>query len=272
MSENIVITGAGGTIGQVAIDQLEPHHNLTLLGLSDAIEQRANGYRINLATEQQRLLDLLADQDVVIHLAWNMDENYNTEQARIENRAMFENIYAAAGQTQVRTVISASSIHAIYLDPIYAEQPYRAIARGEKTAEELSENERIGFEGRQPGSLYGWCKRLMEYRGRAHAEEDLFVTCVRFGGVNPEDNPDYPGAHEPVNYYPSVYLSHDDCGRLLRHLIDLNPDEQEDNFELLYGISDNSRRIHTYRNQVDWRPEDDSEETLDAYWDPVADS
>jgi L-arabinose 1-dehydrogenase [NAD(P)+] len=272
MSKNVIITGAAGTIGQVAIDQLASHHNLTLLGLSERLEQQTNGHRINLATEQDRLIDLFEDQDVVIHLAWNMDENYNTEEACLENRTMFENVYEAAGETQVRTVISASSIHAIYLDPIYAEQPYRAIARGEKKTQVLSEEQRIGFEGRQPASLYGWCKRLMEYRGEAHASEDLFVTCVRFGGVNPDDNPDYPGAHEPVNYYPSVYLSHDDCGRLLRHLIDLNPDEQGCNFELLYGISDNSRRVHTYRNQVGWQPEDDSEDTLNAYWDPASGS
>ncbi len=268
MSKNVIITGAGGTIGRVAVEQLQPHHSLTLLGLSPDLEEKKNGHRINIADEEDRLQDLFQKQDVVIHLAWNMDENYNTDTARIENRTMFENVYEAAGNTGVETVVAASSIHAIYLDPIFADQPYRSLARGTSDREELSESKCIGFEGRQPASLYGWCKRLMEYRGEKHADDDLFVTCVRFGGVNPEDNPDYPGAHEPVNYYPSVYLSHNDCGRLLRHIIKLDPERQPYNFELLYGISDNSRRAHTYRNRIGWQPEDDSEDALEEYWDP----
>jgi NAD+ dependent glucose-6-phosphate dehydrogenase len=268
MSKNVIITGAGGTIGQVAVDQLQPHHQLTLLGLSPELEEMENGHRIDLAEERNRLQDLFHQQDAVVHLAWNMDENYNTDRARIEKRTMFENVYVAAGNTGVETVVAASSIHAIYLDPIFAEQPHRSIARGSSDRDELSESQWIGFEDRQPASLYGWCKRLMEYRGQKHAEDDLFVTCVRFGGVNPDDNPDYPGAHEPVNYYPSVYLSHNDCGRLLRHIIDLDPDNYRFNYELLYGISDNRRRVHTYQNRIGWQPVDDSEEALRDYWDP----
>jgi len=268
MTMNVTVTGSEGTIGRVACQELTDTYDLTRIDLAPEVEERKNGLCMNLASEPDRLTEVLEDQQVMIHLAWNLEENYNTGEARIENREMFENILRTAKETGVDDVILASSIHAVDQSEVFADDPYRSIARGTAERSSIDQGQRIGFGKRDPGSLYGWCKLLMEYRGEAYAGEDTRVTCVRFGGINPDDNPDYPGAHEPVNFYPSVYCSHNDCGRLLRHIIELDTSNLDDTFFRVYGISDNSRRVHSYRNPFCWYPEDDSEEELETYWDP----
>lgn len=267
MNSKIAITGALGTVGTVIRQQLD-RSSPTLLDLHPDVSSKENGYQIDLSSNQERLRVLLQDHDTVIHLAWDLDENYNTSTAKYDNRQMFEQVYRAARDTDVNKVITASSIHAINMRKTFQESPYREIARGTESSSILDEDDMIGQEGYPPATLYGWSKRLMEYRGQAHAGDDLFVVCVRFGGVHPEDNSDYPGAHKPVNYYPSVYCSHNDCGRLITHILNVNPADYRNQFHLVHGISDNSRRIHTYKNSLDWQPEDDSEDTLQEYWDP----
>ncbi len=268
MSMNVTVTGSEGTIGRVACEQLSGSYDVTRVDFAPEVEEKKNGVRMNLAGEYDRLKETVADQHVIVHLAWNLEENYNTGEARVENREMFENVLRAAEETGVKDVILASSIHAIDQNRVFADDPYRSIARGKRDRSTLDDDQWIGFGKRDPGSLYGWCKLLMEYRAEAYASDDLRVTSIRFGGINPDDEPDYPGAHEPVNFYPSVYCSHNDCGRLLRHVIELDTSGLDDNAFRVYGMSNNSRRVHTFENPFCWMPEDDSETRLDSYWDP----
>ncbi len=270
MTHSIAITGSEGTLGQVLQNELPSSFYLTCIDQSEDVQSRNSGHRIDVAGEPGALRNVLSDQDAVVHLAWNLDENYNTDNARYENRLMFENVYRISRKTGVNRVIVASSIHALDMGATFAEEPYRSIARGQKKESVLSEDEHIGFSGPPPSSLYGWGKLLMEHRGQHYAGPNLNIICIRFGGVHPEDEPDYPGAHEPVNYYPSVYCSHNDCGRLVRHAVTLDEDELDGTFHRVYGISDNTRRVHTRKNSLGWMPEDDGEEILDEYWDPLA--
>ncbi len=271
MSKKIAITGAEGTIGTVIRDQLPDKHEITPIDVVPEVEEHPNGRRLDVSEDYDSLKQILKRHDTVFHLAWNLSENYNTEDFIAANRHMFENVYRAGKETDVRKVVTASSIHAIDMKAIFNQQPYSDIARGKRGASILDSSQLIGFEGPLPQFPYGWGKRSMEYRGRHHSGEDLFVACVRFGGVNPDDNPDYPGAHKPVNYYPSVYLSHDDTGSLARRLVELEPSNFENKFQLLYGISDNTRAAHDLSNNIGWTPEDDSEDKLREYWDPMED-
>ena len=221
MKKRIAITGSKGTIGHVLIEGLKDTYDITSLDLPNTDVR-----------DYQKLLNIFPGHNAVIHLAWNTRiDNFRSGEIDSQNVQMFHNVFKAALETRVPRVIMASSVHADGFD--------------NWQSSEMISSERTPI----PDSPYGAQKVGMEAMGRYYSTKGLQVVCIRFGGVNPQNQP----APEPP-YERAVWFSHNDCVSLVEAI--LEADDIPDNFVVMYGISDNSSRIHDISNPFSWKPKD----------------
>lgn len=221
MKEKIAITGAKGTIGHVLTEGLKDNYDITPLDLPD-VDVR----------DYQKLLNIFPGHSTVIHLAWNTKkDNFRSGEIDSQDAEMFHNVFKAALQTGVPRVIMASSVHADRFD-------------------NWQGNEKMSpTKTPTPDSPYGALKVGMEAMGRYYATKGLQVVCIRFGGINPQNQP----AEKP-HYERAVWFSHNDCVSLVKTIIEAG--NMPDNFVVMYGVSDNLGRIHDISNPFGWKPKD----------------
>lgn len=224
--KRIVITGAKGKIGTVLRRGLTDY-DITPIDLPE-IDAR----------DYEQILKIFPKHDAIVHLAWDgKSENFRNGKYNPDNSLMFYNVYKAAVEAKVPRALMASSIHAVNF---YNWRGTRLLTPDIMT---------------EPDSPYGADKVFMESLGKYYSQQDLQVICIRFGGVNPEDRVDIP-----EEGYHKVWLSHRDCVELVRTCIE-SP-RISDNFLIVYGISNNTSRIHDWSNPLGWIPKDNAEERI----------
>jgi nucleoside-diphosphate-sugar epimerase len=219
----IAITGAKGAIGSVLVRGLTDY-SVTPIDLPE-FDARDLG----------KLTEALRGHDAVIHLAHNVSgENFRNHRVHPDNFIMNYNLYAAAAAAGVRRVIIASSVH--------ADNFYEWRGPGLLPADRMPP---------RPDSPYGAHKIFVEALGRHYAEHDkLEVVCIRLGGVSPENAPPRDDVWEQ-----RVWLSHRDLLDLIRKCLDIK--EIPDKFLVLYGVSNNTGKVHDISNPLGWVPQDD---------------
>ena len=229
--KRIAITGGKGTIGTVLAKGLRDSLEITILDYPDCDVK-----------ELGRLVEAVRGHDVVIHLAWdikieNGERSGQVESGKIspDNSLMTYNVYEAALTSKVPRVIMASSVHAdryTRWDRPELMSPYRLP---------------------EPNDPYGASKDFMEALGRYYVSKYKRpeVVCIRFGGVNRENDP-----HREDSIYPAVWFSHRDCVSLVRTCIEAS--SIPNGYAIVYGISNNTTRLHDYSNPLGWKPQDDS--------------
>lgn len=224
MKERIAITGASGTIGTVLKEGLKEEYEITSIDLP---ERNVLNYG--------QLLKIISQHLAIIHLAWDtITDNFKSEKINPENAEMFDNIYRAALEAGVPRVIMASSVHA---DGFYGwkGQGYMSVERTPI-----------------PDSPYGAHKVFMESLGRYYATRGLEVVCICFGGVNPQNKPPLDPPEERA-----AWLSHRDCVSLVKAI--LKAQTIPNNFFVLYGVSNNTNRIHDISNPLNWAAKDNAD-------------
>ena len=220
MKQKIAITGSNGTIGTVLKEGLKDYQ-ITSIDLPE-----------NDVREYGKLLKVIPHHSAIVHLAWDTEtDNFKSEKINPENATMFYNVYKAAIEAGVPRVIMASSVHADRFD-------------NWQSSEEMPPD-KIPV----PDSPYGALKVGMEAMGRYYATKGLQVVCIRFGGVNSQNQPATEPPHERA-----VWFSHNDCTSLVKTILEAN--EIPDNFVVMYGMSDNPGRIHDTSNPFGWKPKD----------------
>ena len=220
--KKIVITGTKGTIGTVLSKGLRDYEILPI----DLPKVDVRNY--------SQLSKAIKGSDTIIHLAWSTrKENLNSDSVDTDNTAMFQNIYRAALEYKVKRVIMASSVHA----DTFSNMNNRRLLRIDRDP--------------QPDSPYGAHKIFMEKLGSWYATKGLEVICIRFGGVFPL-NAAYDGD------LPITGLSHPDCIELIKMCLEAKT--IPNNYVILYGISENTKRIHDYSNPFGWKPKTNAED------------
>lgn len=223
--KRIAITGANGTIGTVLRKGLTDYDIIPI----DLPEIDVRDY--------EQLLEVFPGHDAIVHLAWDgKSENFRNGKYDPDNSLMFYNVYRASVETKVPRVIMASSVHAVNF---YKWKNSRLLTPDIKM---------------EPDSPYGADKVFMEALGQYYSQRGLQVVCIRFGGVNPEDRVDVP-----EEGYHKVWLSHRDCVELVRTCIEASI---PNNFLIVYGVSNNSQRVHDYSNPLGWVPKDNANNRL----------
>ncbi|MBI3573109.1 MAG: NAD(P)-dependent oxidoreductase [Candidatus Kerfeldbacteria bacterium] len=224
--KRVAITGGEGAIGLILQAGLSSQHQLL------SIDKSASGVgQINIDREFDKLTAVIANYDVIIHLAWDMREDYPKELTLPTNKAMAENMFQAAIKAKVPRVIIASSVHAdSYSDG--------------KPGENIHPT-----QNRFPDSPYGASKLYIENLGHYFAHKHgLEVICIRFGGVNEENEVRFQ--EDPL--YDRVLLYHEDCIELVDQCITV--DNVPENFAVLYAVSNNINRVHSLDNFLNWKP------------------
>ena len=247
MAKKVLVTGATGTIGTIVAEDLAGKYDFTFLSRREI--PKIGFRRLDVARDYDALEKLVAEQDVVVHLAY-VEEDETT----VDNVLMAKNVFRAALAAGNRPrVVAASSIHAVggYID--WGAEPYASIA--------LREHDRIGempemitTERRLlPNGLYGALKCYIEVLGEYYASQGLEVVVLRFGGVRTDDTwPDEPGYH-------AFWLSRRDCAQIVERAIEA---ELPGNFCAVFAVSDNRCRVHdisSAREILGYEPRDDAE-------------
>ncbi|KKU67301.1 MAG: NAD-dependent epimerase/dehydratase [Parcubacteria group bacterium GW2011_GWA2_47_16] len=219
----IFITGSNGIIGTVIRNQVT-EFTYTCFDLPE-----------NDVRDIVKLKAAMAGNDVVIHLAWNNKiENWLSGTIDPDNSLMTYNVYKAAKEANIPRVIMASSIHAndlsVWNGPVLL-SPYDIPS---------------------PDSPYGASKVFMESLGRYWAKHGLEVVCIRFMGLNANNQPSMTTKENPLA--KEKWFSHWDCGNLIRAIVSVSAIPE--NFAIVYGVSNNTGRPVDISNPFGWTPKD----------------
>jgi nucleoside-diphosphate-sugar epimerase len=243
----VLITGAGGLVGQVLRTALAEDYEVT--GVD--VKRGRNGLvRSDMARlrHAERAVDGV---DVVIDLAsahWRQP----WEVVRDNNIPAAWNTLEAARRRGVRRVIYASSNHVTGL--YERDHPYASIVAGDYDGLDPATVPKITTSMPvRPDTPYGVGKVLGEAAARYYAEEyGLSVLCLRIGSLNRASRP------SAARHFATL-LTHDDMARLVRCCIEAPPDLT---FGVFYGVSANTWRIWDLddaRRAIGYEPQDDAE-------------
>lgn len=235
----VLVTGAAGRIGSYFAEQMHGTYDLRLMVRGDegGIE-RLNAWgevvTADLA-DLERLKEVCAGADTVVHLAGNPDPNALWKDLLETNIVGTYNLFAAAKAAGVRRVVCASSIHAVSGYPADVQV---------KTTEPV-----------RPGDLYGVSKCFGEALCRYMAEkEGVSAIAVRIGAFQPVTTVQQESGLDVLD----DFVSERDLTQLLQRCIDARDDLP---FAILHGVSDNRFKrldISDTRTLVGYAPQDDS--------------
>ena len=249
MDEPVLLTGAGGRVGQAILDGIGGEYDWRLLdreplprakvpdGVTDADLYVAD------ITDERAIAEAMTDVNAVIHLAGDPRKTAPWDSVLRNNIDGTQVVMRAAVDAGVDRFVFASSNHAVggYETDDRTPDLYRT-----------DDDYRLdGSELPRPGNLYGVSKAAGEALGRFyHDEHGMSVVCVRIGNLTKD--------HPPREYErgQAMWLSHRDCAHLFDRCL-----QAEYGYEIVYGISDNDRRYYSIeraREALGYDPADNS--------------
>ena len=249
MDRPVLLTGAGGRVGQAILQHLGDAYDWRLLDrepltdkkLPDGVDRSA--VTVADITDRRAIKNAMADVGVVIHLAGDPRKTAPWTSVLKNNIDGTQAIYEAAHNAGVEKVAFASSNHAV--------GAYETEERTPDLYRETDEYRLDGTELPRPGNLYGVSKATGEFLGRYYYDEyGLSTVAVRIGNLTKE--------HPPRNYErgQAMWLSHRDCAHLFERCI-----LADYGFEIVYGISNNDRKYYSIdraREVLGYDPQDNS--------------
>jgi len=251
MDDPVLLTGAGGRVGQAILQGLGDAHDWRLLDREPLSSDRLpvgvgeDQAIVGDVTDSETMREAMAGVGAVVHLAGDPRPEAPWDSVLPNNVDGTRTAFEAAVDAGVEKVVFASSNHAV-----------SAYESDERTPEMYRPDDDFRLDGTElprPGNLYGVSKAAGETLGRYyHDAADLSVVCVRIGNLTE--------GHPPRNYErgQAMWLSHRDCAHLFDRCI-----EADYGYEIIYGISDNDRKYYSIdraREVLEYDPQDDSAE------------
>lgn len=238
--KHIAITGATGLIGRHLVTSWRASGRYDVVGIarrpSDVTDVVAD------LTDQPDLIAAFAGVDTVVHMGGSSAVSASWDDVLRNNIIGTRNVYEAAHAAGVHQVVYASSNHAVgWFELANAPDLF-----------ELDDPRQIDHRSEiRPDSYYGVSKVVGEAIARFFAEQHgLHSVCLRIGGVRADDDPTLPanlwapgrdrepGIEQQRKRMRAVWLSQNDCRRLVEAAIDADP-----SFAIVYGTSNNPRQI-----------------------------
>jgi NAD+ dependent glucose-6-phosphate dehydrogenase len=251
MDDPVLLTGAGGRVGQAILRGLGEAHEWRLLDREPlSADRRPPGVTeedvvVGDVTDRETVAAAMEGVGAVIHLAGDPRPEAPWNAVLENNIDGTQTVFEAAVEAGVEKVAFASSNHAVSAYESDARTP--AIYR-------VDDDFRLdGTELPRPGNLYGVSKAAGETLGRYYHDADgLAVVCVRIGNLTE--------GHPPRNYErgQAMWLSYRDCAHLFDRCL-----RADYGYEIVYGISDNERKYYSIeraREVLGYDPQDDSAE------------
>jgi NAD+ dependent glucose-6-phosphate dehydrogenase len=249
MDDPVLLTGAGGRVGQAILHGIGDTYDWRLLDReplsSDRLPLGVDEDDVVVAdvTDRTAVVGAMAGVGAVIHLAGDPRPEAPWNSVLENNIDGTQTVFEAAVEAGVEKVAFASSNHAV--------SAYETDARTPEMYRTDDDHLLDGSELPRPGNLYGVSKAAGETLGRYyHDAEGLSVVCVRIGNLTE--------GHPPRNYErgQAMWLSHRDCAHLFDRCI-----RADYGYEIVYGISDNERKYYSIdraREVLGYDPDDDS--------------
>ena len=232
----VLVTGAAGRIGTYFAANAPERYALRLLDLPGADLAAIAEYGETLAcdlADLDRLKELFAGVDTVLHLAGDPDPNAVWNDLLATNIVGTYHVFAAAKHGGVRRVVYASSIHAVGGYP-----------KDVQVRESDPPN---------PGDLYGVSKAFGEAMCRYMAQEEgVEAIAVRIAGFQDHE----AAAREDMAHLADAFVSDRDLAQLFVRCID----DERVGYAVVHGNSDNRFKrlsIETARSLFGYAPEDD---------------
>ena len=268
---DVLVTGAAGRVGTAVLDHLHDRAAYSFTGL-DVEDHPEYDVRVADITDYTEIRPAFEGKDAVVHLA-RPKGNLSPFSTRVAwngtltaNLVGNTNVVQAAVNAGVETVVFSSSHHVVGMYEL-------------DNAPEIYESD-FGLEldhttPIRPDSMYAVMKAYTEAAGRLAADaHDLSFYALRLGNLRWDDHP-YVDAEEgvvagdfdrgsdeyeaAVNRLKASFLSRADAGRL----VDACLQDQEVDFDVFYGVSDNARRwfdIDHARERLGYDPQDDGDD------------
>jgi NAD+ dependent glucose-6-phosphate dehydrogenase len=254
--KKVLVTGATGVIGKAVREMLADQYDLHYLTRSPADFPSF----VADITDLEGIQPAFRGMDAVVHLAASSSVEATWDEVLPNNLIGTYNVYEAASREGVGTVVFASSNHAIGVYEI-------------EGAPELYELDDPRIYDHtvdiRPDSLYGMSKAYGEALGRYYVDmHGLRVFCLRIGSVRDADDPIDPkiGESSPpllnlqteeqrYKRMRGTWLSRRDCCNLISRCLD----NEDLNWAVVYGISDNPRQfwdISHAKNILGYDPRD----------------
>jgi len=249
MDEPVLLTGAGGRVGQAILRGIGDDYEWRLLDreplpaakVPDGVTD-ADRYVADIADEQA-VREAMAGVGAVIHLAGDPRKTAPWDSVLRNNIDGAQVVMRAAVDAGVKRFAFASSNHAV--------GGYETDDRTPDLYRPGDDYRLDGTELPRPGNLYGVSKATGESLGRFyHDQHGMSVVCVRIGNLTKD--------HPPREYErgQAMWLSHRDCAHLFDRCL-----QADYGYEIVYGISNNDRRYYSIeraREVLGYTPADNS--------------
>ncbi|GGL70091.1 NAD-dependent glucose-6-phosphate dehydrogenase Azf [Halocalculus aciditolerans] len=242
MVSRVLLTGAGGRVGQAILDGIGDDYDWRLLDRDPPTENPDHEFVIADITDPDEMREAMQGVDAVVHLAGDPRPEAPWDSVLRNNIDGTKVVLDAAVDADVDKFAFASSNHAVaHYETERKPDLYR-------THDEFKLD---GTELPRPGNLYGVSKAAGETLGRYyHDEHDLSFVSVRIGNLTK--------GHPPIDYErgQAMWLSHRDCAHLFDCCL-----EAEYDYEIVYGISDNDRKYYSLeraKEVLGYSPRDNS--------------
>jgi NAD+ dependent glucose-6-phosphate dehydrogenase len=249
MDEPVLLTGAGGRVGQAILRGIGDDYEWRLLDreplpaakVPDRVPD-ADRYVADI-TDERGVRAAMEGVGAVIHLAGDPRKTAPWDSVLRNNIDGTQVVMRAAADAGVEKFAFASSNHAVggYETEDRTPDLYRT-----------DDDYRLdGTELPRPGNLYGVSKATGEALGRFyHDQHGMSVVCVRIGNLTKD--------HPPREYErgQAMWLSHRDCAHLFDRCL-----QADYGYEIVYGISNNDRRYYSIkraREALGYDPADNS--------------
>jgi len=246
MVDRVLLTGAGGQVGEAVLDGLAEAYDWRLLYHNPPPQEPEFPYLVGDVVDEAKMHEAVEGVEAVVNLAGDPRPDAPWGSVLDNNIHGTKVLYDAAVEAGVERFVYASSNHAVgHFETDRKPDIYRT------RADFLLD----GTEFPRPGNFYGISKATGEIIGRYYHDEFGIRVCnLRIGNLT-KDRP-------PVDYErgQAMWLSHRDCAHL--HDCALQADY---GFEIVYGISDNDRKYYSLeraREVLGYEPQDNS-----AEWD-----
>jgi len=249
MDEPVLLTGAGGRVGQAILNGIGETYDWRLLDREPLPAAKvpkgvpeADRYVADI-TDEHAVRDAMRGVGSVIHLAGDPRKTAPWESVLRNNIDGTQVVMRVAAEEGVDRFVFASSNHAV--------GGYETEERTPDLYRTDDDYRLDGTELPRPGNLYGVSKATGEALGRLyHDEHDMSVVCVRIGNLTKD--------HPPREYErgQAMWLSHGDCAHLFDRCL-----RADYGYEIVYGISNNDRRYYSIeraREVLGYDPQDNS--------------
>jgi NAD+ dependent glucose-6-phosphate dehydrogenase len=247
MDQRVLLTGAGGRVGEAILEGLGDEYEWKLLFHSPPDEEPDHEYLLGDVINDDEVAAAVEGVDSVIHLAGDPRPSAPWDSVLSNNIDGTQKMYEAAVDEGVERFVYASSNHAV-----------GAYETDDRTPEMYRPGDDFRLDGTEfprPGNHYGISKAAGEIIGRYYHDEHGIAVCnVRIGNLT--------RGHPPIDYErgQAMWLSYPDCARIHRCAL-----EADYEFEVVYGISDNDRKYYSLeraKEALGYEPQDNS-----AEWD-----